>query len=265
LKPYKIIGCGDVHAEFDLLDQVLKRGYKEDIDLIIFTGDFCDGRKLSENANVSDFLNQIEPIFDIFRSCKIPVFFVLGNHDPLELSMDLQKINSVIDLHNSKIIWNKYSIGGIGGSHYVTPQLLNLTVPFSEGIFPQKIQIDNFEFVKEIQMDDFPFYIHSNVQVLYDHIFPCDIFVSHTPPLLNETDHYSKYSAGIGYLLEKHRPLLALSGHIHKPEIMMEEFEWSDKSKTHLVNLGSLDNNKIFLIDLLGNEKQVIDIKILDL
>ena len=41
--------------------------------------------------------------------------------------------------------------------------------------------------------------------------------------------------------------------------------EWSDKSKTHLVNFGSLDNNKIFLIDLLENEKQVIDIKILDL
>ena len=42
LTPYKICACGDIHAELDLFELVLKHAKDEGVDLLILVGDFCN-------------------------------------------------------------------------------------------------------------------------------------------------------------------------------------------------------------------------------
>ncbi len=265
MSSFKIIACGDIHAEYDLFELVLKKALDEKADLLVLTGDFCDGRKLPSDAAVEDFIKQAEPIKRLLTKTPIQTFFVFGNHDPLELSSTLEIHSQIIHNHGKKINWNNYMIGAIGGSHSVTPQLLNETFSFPEGIFPNIIEHDpNLEHLRTFQKKGFSFYLHSGVHIQYKSLFPCDILVTHTPPLLPNRDNYYDGSAGLYKLIELYKPLLVISAHVHNPEAHIETINWktdNDRRSTTLVNLGSLDSQKISLIRLLKHEKKVEQIE----
>jgi Icc-related predicted phosphoesterase len=139
----KLLACGDLHVEDDLLKSTLLVAKQERVNLLIFVGDFCDGRKLSADGSITDFLNQAEPTVEILKNSEIPIFFVLGNHDPVEFSAVLSESPLITDLHGVNVQWNNFTFGGIGGSHMVTPQLLNLTLPFLEEPFLRKLTGQN--------------------------------------------------------------------------------------------------------------------------
>ncbi len=258
--------CGDLHADYDLLDVFLKKALEEKVDVILLPGDFCNGRTLPDDATNQDFIDQFEPFNKIFAKTTLPIFFILGNHDPIELVNELDPHQHIKYIHGINVEWNGYKVGGIGGSHYVTPQLQNKTVPFPEGRFP--ILFNNtpdLEHLATTHHENAP-YLYSGVHLMYDKVFPCDILISHTPPLLPNKDNYHEASLGLYSLITKYKPLLSISAHVHETNTEIETISWKEKDNnttTMLVNLGSLKNNKICLIKLSKEEKLIEQIEML--
>ncbi|MFX0065357.1 MAG: metallophosphoesterase [Candidatus Hermodarchaeota archaeon] len=97
MSSFKIIACGDIHAEYDLFELVLKKALDEKADLLVLTGDFCNGRKLPSDAAVENFIKQAEPIKKILAKTPIQTFFIFGNHDPIELSLGPEEESAECD------------------------------------------------------------------------------------------------------------------------------------------------------------------------
>ncbi|MFX0210422.1 MAG: metallophosphoesterase [Candidatus Hodarchaeota archaeon] len=262
----KIGVCGDPHADYELFEIFLNKALAKHIDLLILPGDFCNGRTLPDDATTQDFIDQLEPINTLLAKISTPIFFILGNHDPIELAETLSLHRHIKNIHGKNVDWNGYIIGGIGGSHYITPQLQNKTVPFPEGRIPFLFNNTPYlEYLKTTHHKNDP-YLYSGVHLMYDKIFPCDILISHTPPLLPENKNFHEASVGLYNLIRKHKPLLNLSAHVHEPEIHIKTISWEKVSPswtTTLVYLGSLDNMKICIIILTKYKKMVEQIEIL--
>ncbi|MFX1513466.1 MAG: metallophosphoesterase [Promethearchaeota archaeon] len=261
----KIFACGDIHADYDLLSRFVEEALEREVQLLIFAGDICNGRKLPCNTNVLDFIIQAEPITKILAEIAFPIFFVLGNHDPIALADELTRYPQIKDIHGKQIEWNGYRIGGIGGSHYVTRQLQSRTIPFPEGNFPYLFDnTDDFEHLRTIHSNNSP-YIYSGVHLLYNKIFPCDVLITHTPPLLPERENFYEASVGLYKLITRFRPLLNISAHVHEPKSIIEEITWEKRdynATTTLINLGSLRNKQICLISLSRDEKSIEQIEV---
>lgn len=254
-----MLTCGDIHLNTDLLLRAFSLAQETKIDLIIFVGDFCEGAKLPETASSSDFLRQAQLVIELIKKITIPIFFVLGNHDPPELATKLDQIYHLTDLHDQNIDFHNYKFAGIGGSHFIVPQLVNNTLPFLEGIFPAVIDIGpNLEHVRTLTRNGVTQYIYSGVHIQYQDLFPCDVLVSHTPPMLPSNGNYQMASVGLYQLISCYKPLLSISGHVHTPDTHVEVLEWSrgaSQAKTTLLHLGSLDGGKVGLVEFSRSEK----------
>jgi Icc-related predicted phosphoesterase len=225
----KIMAIGDIHLKFSLLTAALNMATKIGVDYVLLTGDFCDGKSLPLTASVQDFISQATPIIEVLSEFQaFEIGYVLGNHDPIQLMDKLNSLPHLMNLHGKRFSLGGYIIGGIGGFHYVVRQIKKHTL-----LFPEK-----------------PF-SYSKVPELYSSIFPCDILVTHAPPMLPSRLNYLEASAGIYQLLERYTPLLNISGHVHEPENHVEELLFRDSQKqVTLLSLGSLSSQKIALITL---------------
>ncbi|MHA2245393.1 MAG: metallophosphoesterase family protein [Candidatus Hodarchaeales archaeon] len=262
----KITVIGDIHAQLSLLSSALKKAIDIDSNYVVLTGDFCNGRVLARNATEKDFFTQINTIIDLLKEYKdLKVRFLLGNHDPIKITDKLTKLPHLMDIHGLNTNFGNYKVGGIGGSHKVTPQLPNKTLLFPEGYFPDLIDdFPDVEYIRKINNPGAP-YLYSSVHKLYNTIFPCDILVSHTPPLLDNRQNFHQASAGLYKLIERYKPLLSVSAHIHAPKKHIEEISWNNTEKTILFNLGSLNEKKIVVISLLKEEKEIVSLKMISI
>ena len=130
-------------------------------------------------------------------------------------------------------------------------------------MFLEKRYAPDIEFTRKIEIENIPHYLYSNVQILYEKVFPCDILITHTPPLLPEDIEYRNSSSGVYELVSRYRPLLCVSGHVHKPNEHIMRIPWDnchyDVSETTLINLGSLDEGIVILLELHKKRKMVVN------
>lgn len=163
------------------------------VDYILFTGDFCCGRSLPINANETDFVKQCELLIKILgENSEQKMGFVLGNHDPEILANRLSSYPHISNVHCKKIEMGNYILGGIGGSHLVTPQLMDKTVPFYEGTLPDiYLEDPKFEYIREVKYPYAP-YLYINVYIAYKKCLPTDILLTHTPPLLPKQENLKR-------------------------------------------------------------------------
>ncbi|MDH5646710.1 MAG: metallophosphoesterase, partial [Candidatus Heimdallarchaeota archaeon] len=180
---YRIVAIGDIHVELNLLNLAFEWISKNSIDAVIQTGDICNARLLPKDANLAQILNQADSTFDIFKSSNKLINFVPGNHDPIEIGSKYVS-DTIINRHsNSGYLFN-YKITGIGGSHSVPSQLIGKTVPFIESSLDHIYDLADLDYVGKRIIDDFEYYIHSDIIKNYDYLFPCDILITHTPALI---------------------------------------------------------------------------------
>jgi len=262
LKSLKFLACGDLHLNFDLLESALTHAQEEKVDFVILTGDIANGEKLSEAAESMDFLQQIEPIYDILNRFPLFVYFVPGNHDPCELTelLPIRSRNKKIkSLHGTKVYHDYFCLGGIGGSHYVVPQLIGKTVPFPEGCFPELVDIPRLEHLYTLSQK-VPRYIYSGVHSMYRNtVFPCDILITHTPPFRPQKDNHRVASLGLMALISEFKPLINIAGHIHNPKENIETIQWNNEQSiktTTLIRTGELADRIVFLLTL-NREKEI--------
>lgn len=184
----RILLISDVHGEFEKLVKIIDHVKDQKFDLVICNGDFTDMFTVPEGFSQTDIG---ELVLQKILSLGKPVFAIPGNHDPYE-TLDLLDEYDV-NLHNKAKDFNSLSFIGWGGA----------PTPFNTKFEPTE------EETKE------------HLERLITHVKGKDfVLVSHNPPYNTKVD---KTEAGMNVgskvireFIEKNKPLLCVSAHIHE-------------------------------------------------
>ena len=177
----KIISFGDIHE--DLNNLTLLKSELESADLVIVTGDLTNfnGRK------------EAERVIDEIMKYNENVLAQLGNLDQPEVNDYLTEKG--INLHRNGFIRDDIGIFGVGGSN-LTP--FNTPTEFSE--------------------DEIETFLLEGIDKVKDAKFK--IMVPHMPPKDTKIDIITAGahagSQSVSNFIFKHKPDIALSGHIHE-------------------------------------------------
>jgi len=177
----KIISFGDIHE--DLNNLTLLKNEMESADLVIVTGDLTNfnGRK------------EAERVIDEIMKYNENVLAQLGNLDQAEVNDYLTEKS--INLHRNGFIRDDIGIFGVGGSN-LTP--FNTPTEFSE--------------------DEIETFLLEGIDKVKDAKFK--IMVPHMPPKDTKIDIITAGahagSQSVSNFIFKHKPDIALSGHIHE-------------------------------------------------
>ncbi|MDV5165793.1 MAG: metallophosphoesterase [Candidatus Scalindua sp.] len=177
----KIISFGDIHEDLNSL--MLLKNELESADLVIVTGDLTNnnGRKEAERV-IEEIMNYNEN-----------VLAQLGNMDQPEVNDYLTEKG--INLHRNSFIIDDVGVFGVGGSNE-TP--FNTPTEFSEEEI-ETFLLDGIDKVKDTTYK---------------------IMVPHMPPINTKLDIISAGvhvgSQSVRNFILKHKPDIALSGHIHE-------------------------------------------------
>lgn len=183
----KILVIADVHGEFEKLSKLVKKIKPADFDLVICPGDFTDMLNIPEGYSQEDIA---ELVIQELLAIGKPSLFIPGNHDPHE-------IIEIFDEYGSNLHCHPKSVGGMlflgfGGA----------STPFNTKFEPGE------EEIKE------------SLGRMASHIKGSFVLVTHNPP---KDTHMDKLpdgqhvgSAEIRKFIEAHKPLLAISAHIHE-------------------------------------------------
>ena len=205
----KILVISDVHSRSSIIDRLGKKIHGIDIDLVLIAGDLTHFGTLKESLNI---LNRFKKYFS-------KVVFIPGNCDPPEL-LEFKDDNDLYNIHCRSLGYKGYIFYGIGGS--------NLT-PFSTWI----------EYSEELLKE----------MILKAGMYPANklIIVTHTPPYgVLDKILYGEHvgSKALRNFLEKHQPLLWITGHIHESRGVAKV------GSTVIVNPGPLMRKYYALIEL---------------
>ena len=101
----KILVAGDIHGDTGLIKKLAQKAKKQNVDLVIFTGDF------------TFFHNHPKNLIGPFAKIKKPVLLIHGNHENFETSDFLSQLYSnAKNLHGYSFIKNNVGIFGAGGA-----------------------------------------------------------------------------------------------------------------------------------------------------
>ncbi len=189
----KILAFVDMHGNKDALDRIERMANKENVDYIICGGD------------LTIFGDNYETIMQRLDAIGKPVLYIHGNHETEKKSKKLcKKSQNIIWLHKNKIIDGEYMFVGWGGGGFSKRDK-----EFEQWV---KKEFPNPETGKKV------------------------VLVTHAPPADTKLDRIWNESAGcksIRIFIEKVKPVLAISGHLH------ENFGAKDKiGPTRVVNPG---------------------------
>ena len=177
----KIISFGDIHE--DLNNLTLLKNEMESADLVIVTGDLTNfnGRK------------EAERVIDEIMKYNENVLAQLGNLDQPEVNDYLTEKS--INLHRNGFIRDDIGIFGVGGSN-LTP--FNTPTEFSEDEI-ETFLLDGIDKVKDAKF-----------KIMVPHMPPKDTKID----IITAGAHAGSQS--VSNFIFKHKPDIALSGHIHE-------------------------------------------------
>lgn len=223
----KIIAFGDIHMA---TTEALNIQDIEAADLVLLSGDLTNYGGKSEIKTVLDFILRLND----------RVFAQFGNIDTAEVNDYLE--NCGINLHGqARLFQGKICLVGIGGSNF-TP--FDTPSEFSER---DLLNLGERAFVDALQLIDL-------AQPLYKRKIPT-ILVSHSPPFNTTVDRLKNGrhvgSKAVRTLIEKYRPNLCITGHIH-------EAKGKDKiGHTPIYNPGMLRSGGWLTIQLNNSELEI--------
>ncbi|UCG95196.1 MAG: metallophosphoesterase [archaeon] len=183
----RILVIADAHGKFEAINKIMEEVENEEYDVIIAQGDFTD---MFDKKREFRILTIADVVLQKLMVPNRRLFCVPGNHDPYEIIDLLEDYG--INLHNKKTKMGELTFVGWGGA----------STPFNTNFEPTE------EETKEA------------VTGLLKGIRGKWILVSHAPPkgttldILKTKTHVG--SAAIRRLIEKNKPTLALTAHIHE-------------------------------------------------
>ncbi len=196
----RILAFSDIHEHTDYIKGVSEIS---NASCIIVAGDLTHvgGKK------------QAKKVIDCIREYNSNVYAVAGNFDRKEVEDYL--IEQGISLHGKSILFKGIAIFGVGGCN-ITP----------------------FRTPNEFDETEIESLIYSGYNKIIDS--PLKLLITHAPPFDTKADViYSGRHVGskaIRKFIEKHKPDVCVSGHIHEAK----SEDWI--GRTHIINPGMLKN-----------------------
>ncbi len=183
----KILVIADVHGEFEKFSKLVDKIRSHEFDLVICPGDFTDMYNIPEGYSQLDIA---ELIIQKLLSLGKPVFCIPGNHEPYDIIELFDEYGT--NLHEKTRAFMGTEFIGFGGA----------ATPFNTKFEPTDEEIDA-ALTKSMKGVKGKF-----------------ILVVHNPPFETNLD---KVEAGehvgskaVRQFIEKEKPLLAISAHIHE-------------------------------------------------
>jgi len=189
-KKLKILAAGDFHGDSKTAKKLAERAKKEDVDLVILTGDITG---LVETENI------IRP----FTNIRKKVLFVPGNWESRETASFFEKFYGIKNLEDYSLNYGNIGIFGVGNPG---------TLEVNEQEKFRRLK-RNFEKIKNLEK-----------KIMVTHM--------HAAGTKSELSGF-KGSSGIRKAIERLKPDLVLSGHIHELEGVEDKI-----GKTKILNIG---------------------------
>jgi Icc-related predicted phosphoesterase len=183
----RILVIADIHGEFEKFSKLIDKTKEHDFDLVICPGDFTDIHNTPEGYSQIDIA---ELILQKLLSLGKPVFCIPGNHEPYDILEMFDEYG--VNLHGRVRKFKGIEFTGFGGA----------ATPFNTKFEPTE------EEIKEA--------LEKRVKDIKGRF----ILITHNPPFgtnLDKTESGEHVgSKTIKGFIEKNKPLLAISAHIHE-------------------------------------------------
>jgi len=180
-KKLKILAAGDIHGDKKLTKKLAERAKKENVDLVILTGD------------LTFFEESTDKIIGPFAKQGKKVLIIPGNHETLATTDFLTELYSnTKNIHGYAVEIENVGIFGAGGTSNVGP-------------FSHFSNSELYELLKKgfNQVKD------KKVKIMVTHEHPSNT-------LMEKFTHFFKGSSGIERAIKKFKPDIALCSHIHE-------------------------------------------------
>jgi len=183
----KILASGDLHGDVNQIKLLAKQAKKENVDLVILTGD------------ITNFNTSTENLIGPFKKIGKKVLLIPGNHEPITTTDFLAELYDIKNLHGYSVKYENIGIFGAGGSSVVGPS----------SIIPEKEMFNllkkGFEKIK---------YLEKKIMVTHEH------------PSGSKIEKFTKFFPGsdaIKDAINKFHPNILLCSHVHEAEGLEEK------------------------------------------
>lgn len=182
----KILAAGDIHGDQTLAQKLADRAEKENVDLVILTGDLT---QLDQSP---------DGIIGKFKEKKKKVLIIPGNHDSFATIDFLAEMYGVKNIHGYSVKYEDVGIFGCGGANIG---------PFSkmeEGEIVDMLK-QGFEKVKYLKK-----------KIMVTHVHPSET-------LMEKMSSFVPGSPGVKKAVETFKPDILLCSHVHEAEGIEEK------------------------------------------
>ncbi len=194
----KILAAGDIHGDRDAVKKLAEKAVKEDVDLVLLSGDLTYGEM------------HIEGLLGPFIKAGKKVVIIPGNHET-EATVDfLAEQYGAVNLHGKNIQIGDVSLFGVGLANV---GILGVNPPSSESEL-YYLLYKSFKGIKSARKT-----------VMVTHVHP-------DGTLMNKLGYFPG-SKAVRQFIESRKPDFAICSHIHEAEGIEEEL-----GKTKIMNVG---------------------------
>jgi len=175
----KIMAFSDVHGDMSLVKKLVKRAQKKDIDVVVCAGDF------------TVFESQMMKILKQFDKMGKKVILIPGNHEsPFVVQKQVKKLKNIVHIHKKLFRFEGVTFLGWG----------------TDGFTKRSAEMREVarKWRKKLGKND-----------------TTVVLVTHAPPFKTKLDKIDREHVGnadIRKAIERIKPRLAISGHIHENE-----------------------------------------------
>jgi uncharacterized protein len=178
-KKFKILAAGDIHGDSSLTKRLAEKAKKENVDLVILTGD------------LTFFEKSIDNLIGPFEKVGKKVLLIPGNHESIATTNFLTEIYSnAKSIHGYSVKFGDIGIFGAGGAN-----------------------VGPFTFIGDKEMFNllgrgFEKIEDSKIKIMATHVHPSNSFIERLTSFQG--------SSGVKKAIEKFQPDIALCSHVHE-------------------------------------------------
>lgn len=183
----KILAAGDIHGDIDAAKRLATKAEKENVDLVLISGDLTMGESSTEG------------LLGPFAKKNIKVALIPGNHESIATTSALAEIYKAVNLHGYSIYTKDIGIFGVGSANI--------------GIF-QLSETELFDLLKK----GFDKIKDKKKKIMVTHVHP-------EGTLMSKLTQFFPGSTAVRAFIEKFQPDIAICSHVHEADGIEENIK----------------------------------------